>query len=128
MEDQYSPQDGHHRVGHGQAGLCGQESARVQGRPRFVRYSYESIQALAPHELTEGSSPRSRSWPAGTPAPACLMCFEAVADLGEERHRRWYAEWAQQRYGWDIPELPSPVRAVPTRSGKPKPEDPPALF
>jgi hypothetical protein len=124
------------------------------GRPRFVRYSFESVPALAPHELMRGPLAKIdniaverivyferlrvyeheilgalQELAARYPGvPACLMCFEKVAELGEECHRRWYAEWAAARYGWEIPELPAPAGAAPTRPSKPKAPEPPTLF
>ncbi|PWI15983.1 hypothetical protein DI272_18800 [Streptomyces sp. Act143] len=124
------------------------------GRPRFVRYSFESVPVLAPHELMRGPlkgidniaverivyferlrvyeheilaalQELAKRYPE---TPACLMCFEAVAEKGEECHRRWYAEWAQKRYGWDIPELEPRGGAVAARPDKPKAEEPPTLF
>ncbi|MFD3612362.1 DUF488 family protein [Streptomyces atroolivaceus] len=124
------------------------------GRPRFVRYDYVSLSALAPHELMKGQFKgidniaierkvyfeRLRVYEAEILAaleelahkypevPACLMCFEAVAEKGEECHRRWYAEWAGQRYGWDIPELAPPAGTGPARPKRPKPPEAPTLF
>ncbi|MFF7603233.1 hypothetical protein [Streptomyces mirabilis] len=122
------------------------------GRPRFVRYSYESIPALAPHELMRGPLANinnieierkvyfarlrvyeseilaalqelARRYP---DTPACLMCFEDVngKDGPNGCHRRWYAQRAGERYGWDIPELPNPAGVAPARQAKPKPEEP----
>ncbi|MER6367395.1 hypothetical protein ABT255_03270 [Streptomyces mirabilis] len=126
------------------------------GRPRFVRFSYESIPALAPHELMKGVlrgidniaverivyferlrlyeheilaalQELARRYP-GT--PACLMCFEDVnGEAGPNGcHRRWYSEWAAARYGWEIPELPNPAWVTPARPAKPQAEEPPTLF
>ncbi|MFI9418065.1 hypothetical protein [Streptomyces werraensis] len=123
------------------------------GRPRFVRYSFESIPVLAPHELMRGPlkgidnvaverivyferlrqyeheilaalQELARRYP-GT--PACLMCFEDV-NGGHDCHRRWYAEWAGKRYGWDVPELPNPAWVAEAPPKKAKPEAPPTLF
>ncbi|MYR54721.1 hypothetical protein GTY54_00150 [Streptomyces sp. SID625] len=124
------------------------------GRPRFFPHPYETIPALAPVELMKGAlrgiddiaverivyferlrvyereilaalQELAARYPG---APACLMCFEKVAELGEECHRRWYAEWAEKRYGWEIPELPAPSGTAPARPSRPKPEAPPTLF
>ncbi|MFJ3249096.1 hypothetical protein [Streptomyces sp. NPDC086782] len=124
------------------------------GRPRFFRHSYVSINALAPYELMKGPlagvndiplerrvyrermrlyeheilaalQELAREYPS---TPAALMCFEKVAELGEACHRRWAAEWWQERFGWDVPELEPPAGAAPARPRKPKPEQPPTLF
>jgi hypothetical protein len=34
----------------------------------------------------------------------CLCCFEDV-HAGQECHRRWLAEWLEDRFGIDVPEL-----------------------
>ena len=34
----------------------------------------------------------------------CLLCFEDV-HAGQECHRRWLAEWIEDRFGIDVPEL-----------------------
>ncbi|MFD0208911.1 hypothetical protein ACFVH9_07220 [Streptomyces hirsutus] len=123
------------------------------GRPRFFRHPYESIPALAPVELMKGAlrgidniaverivyferlrvyepeilaalQELARRYPGN---PACLMCFEDV-NGGHDCHRRWYAEWAGKRYGWEIPELPNPAWAAQARPSRPKPEAPPTLF
>lgn len=36
--------------------------------------------------------------------PLCVMCYERV-DLGEACHRRWLAEWMQDRYEIEVPEV-----------------------
>jgi hypothetical protein len=126
------------------------------GRPRFVRYAYESIPALAPFELMKGPlagvnnieierkvyyarlrvyeseilaalQELARRYP---DTPACLMCFEDVngKDGPDGCHRRWYAQWAGERYGWDIPELPNPAWVAPAQPRKPKAPKPDTLF
>ncbi|MEU1852907.1 hypothetical protein ABZ499_27485 [Streptomyces sp. NPDC019990] len=124
------------------------------GRARFFKHPYESIPALAPWELMKGPLAKinniavervvyferlrvyeseilaalqelARRYP---DTPACLMCFEKVAELGEDCHRRWYAEWANARYGWEIPELPAPAGTAPARPAKPKAPAPDTLF
>ena len=35
----------------------------------------------------------------------CLLCFENV-HAGEACHRRWFAEWFEERYGIVVPERP----------------------
>jgi hypothetical protein len=125
------------------------------GRPRFFKADYVAVNALAPHELMKGAlrgiddiaierkvyfarlqayEPQILDALHGLAGqypdtPAVLMCFEKVAELGEDCHRRWYAEWAGKRYGWDIPELPPPAGTAVNRPRKPKPtEAPPTLF
>jgi hypothetical protein len=34
----------------------------------------------------------------------CLLCFEDVHQ-GEACHRRWFADWYQQHFGVEVPEL-----------------------
>lgn len=124
------------------------------GRPRFVRFDYVSLSALAPHELMKGRFAKidniaierkiyferlrvyepeilasleelAQKYP---DFPACLMCFEDV-NGGHDCHRRWYAEWAGKRYGWEIPELPNPAGAAElARPKKPKAPEAPTLF
>jgi len=119
------------------------------GQPRFIRYQYLTIKAPAPWELMRGPLKGIDNIPIerrmyrerlrvhedeiltalreiahvhpGT--PAVLMCFEAVAEEGEACHRRWFAEWAQERYGWDIPELPASGETVRPGSAQPKAPD-----
>ncbi|MGY3199733.1 hypothetical protein [Streptomyces sp. TE5632] len=126
------------------------------GKPRFVRFSYLSIKALAPYELMQGPLKGVNNIPlerrvyrerlrmyeheiltalqdiarAHPGTPACLMCFEDVngKDGPDGCHRRWYAQWADERYGWDIPELPNPADAAPAQPRRPKPPAPPTLF
>lgn len=119
------------------------------GRPRFVRYQYLTIKALAPWELMRGPLKGIDNIPierrvyrermrvhedevlaalreiaqVHPGVPAVLMCFEAVAEKGEACHRRWFAEWAGERYGWEVPELPSPGTAARLGDGKPKAPD-----
>ena len=123
------------------------------GRPRFVRYQYLTIKALAPWELMRGPLKDIDSIPIETRvyrerlrvhedeilaalheiasvhpgAPAVLMCFEDVngKDGPDGCHRRWFAQWAAERYGWDIPELPNPGSAAggPATPIKPKAAD-----
>ncbi|MEZ0073564.1 hypothetical protein [Planotetraspora sp. GP83] len=33
-----------------------------------------------------------------------LLCYENV-NKGEACHRRWAAEWFEQKYGWQVPEI-----------------------
>ncbi|MFI2434668.1 hypothetical protein [Streptomyces sp. NPDC018693] len=126
------------------------------GRPRFVRYSFETIPALAPYELMRGPLAgvnnieierkvyyaRLRTYESEILAalqelaarypgtPACLMCFEDVngKDGPDGCHRRWYAQWAEARYGWDIPELPNPAGVAPSQPRKARPPAPPTLW
>jgi hypothetical protein len=35
----------------------------------------------------------------------CVLCFEDV-HVGEVCHRRWFAQWFEDRYGIEVPELP----------------------
>lgn len=126
------------------------------GRPRFVRYNYLTIKALAPWELMKpplkgiddipierrvyrrrlaaheqeilgALNELAQTYPG---LPAVLMCFEDV--LGKDGpdgcHRRWVAQWWQERYGWDVPELAARAGAAPAQPRKPKPEQPPTLF
>lgn len=119
------------------------------GRPRFVRYQYLTIKALAPWELMRGPLKGIDDIPierrvyrerlrvhedeilaalheiaqVHPGAPAVLMCFEAVAEKGEACHRRWFAEWAHERYGWDVPELAANGGAVRPADAKPKAPD-----
>ncbi|MCX4609414.1 hypothetical protein [Streptomyces mirabilis] len=124
------------------------------GRARFFKHPYESIPALAPwelmkgplanidniaverivyferlrvyeHEILAGLQELAARYP---DTPACLLCFEKVAELGEACHRRWFAEWAEKRWGWEIPELAAPAGTAPARPSRPKPEAPPTLF
>lgn len=123
------------------------------GRPRFVRYSYETIPALAPHELMRGPLAKvndvaierkvyfarlrvyeseilaalqelARRYP---DVPACLMCFEDV-NGGEACHREWAAEWFGKRFGWEVPELPNPPGTAPAKPRGPKTSAPETLF
>jgi hypothetical protein len=34
----------------------------------------------------------------------CVLCFEDV-HAGQDCHRRWFAEWFQQRFGMEVPEV-----------------------
>ncbi|MFZ3595063.1 hypothetical protein [Streptomyces sp. BH104] len=100
------------------------------GRPRFVRYPFLQIKALAPWELfkppykgidnveIERRVYRERlqihreeilaglvEVAEGHPGQrGVLLCFENV-NKGEECHRRWAAEWFIEVYGWDVPEI-----------------------
>ncbi|GGQ50015.1 hypothetical protein GCM10010250_22020 [Streptomyces althioticus] len=123
------------------------------GRPRFVRFSYETIPALAPFELMRGPLAKvndvaierkvyfarlkvyeseilaalqelARRYP---DTPACLMCFEDV-NGGEACHREWAAEWFGKRFGWTVPELPDPADAAPKAARKPTAPKPDTLF
>ncbi|WP_228980157.1 DUF488 family protein [Streptomyces sp. DH12] len=123
------------------------------GRPRFVRYRYIQIQALAPWELMRpplkgiddipierrvyrqrltrheaeilaALREVARSYPT---LPGVLLCYEKV-NQGEACHRRWAAEWFLERYGWEVPELPDPQSATAPRARKPKMPEPPTLF
>jgi hypothetical protein len=37
-----------------------------------------------------------------------LLCFEDVY-AGEICHRRWFADWFEERFGIEVPELPAPL-------------------
>lgn len=109
------------------------------GRPRFVRYAFERVSALAPHELfkppykdiddvvVERRVYRERlvtheglileqlaEVAARYPGQiGVLLCFEDVL-AGQACHRRWAAEWFAERFGWDIPEMvPAPPQPQP---------------
>lgn len=126
------------------------------GRPRFVRYDYVSVSVLAPFELMRGAlkgidnieierkvyRERLRVYEPEILAAldelahkyqdtaAALMCFEDVngKDGPNGCHRRWFAQWADERWGWDIPELPDPAGNAPARPRRPKAPEPPTLF
>ncbi|MEU5497954.1 hypothetical protein [Streptomyces griseofuscus] len=123
------------------------------GRPRFVRYNFIQIKALAPWELMKpplkgiDNIPIERrvyrqrlvrheaeilaaldevaqSYPN---LPGVLMCFENV-NAGEACHRQWAAEWFQQRYGWEVLELPNPGGTRRPTAPKPTATPPQTLF
>lgn len=63
---------------------------------------------------------------------AVLLCYEDV-HAGEICHRRWFADWAEEVWGWQIPEIPPassrmPVQRDRTKKAPPAPEPPPCLF
>lgn len=128
------------------------------GRPRFWRGALINVSVLAPHELflprfkninnipierrvywerlrvceheiLAALQELARQYP---DTPATLMCFEDVnGKAGPDGcHRRWFAQWVEARFGWEIPELPTPEDATPPhpRTSKPKPPAPPTLF
>jgi hypothetical protein len=42
----------------------------------------------------------------------CILCFENV-HAGEACHRRWFAEWMEERYGIAVAELPASQPQLP---------------
>ncbi len=46
----------------------------------------------------------------------CVLCFEDV-HAGQECHRRWFAEWFEQRFGDVVPEVVDVDRTGATESG-----------
>ncbi|MER7740023.1 hypothetical protein ABTX34_17185 [Streptomyces sp. NPDC096538] len=126
------------------------------GRYRAARYSYLSIGHLAPHELylprfknidnipierrvyrerlrvLEGEilAALQEVAQAHPDTPGVLLCFEDVngKDGPNGCHRRWFAQYADERWGWDVPELPNPAWVAPAQPRKPKPPAPPTLF
>jgi hypothetical protein len=42
----------------------------------------------------------------------CLLCFEDV-HAGQVCHRRWFADWFEERYGIEVPELGAPGHQMP---------------
>jgi hypothetical protein len=67
---------------------------------RLARYGDEAIAKLA--EIAQRHSGRR----------LVLLCFEDV-NAGEECHRRWCAEWFEQRHGLVVPELPADQLRLP---------------
>ena len=77
-------------------GVFGQGLDPDEGRRRYR----ERLDANAPAIVTNLAE-IARQHPG---EPLCLLCFEDV-EAGEACHRRWFAEWAKERYGIVVPEM-----------------------